>query len=80
MLETVGSTLVHLFDSVHCRLLDKSDVRYDKDVLIVWSVNDDFAVKLFTDGSLKYEDYTAPTYSQYLHSVRELNELINYFN
>jgi hypothetical protein len=80
MIESTAITINHLFDSVHCRLLDKSDTRYrEADVLAVWSIHDDFAVKLKTDGYLHYEDFDAPGYHQILYSVKELYELINYF-
>lgn len=82
MLESTAKTINHLFDSVHCTLLPKSDPLYSpEDVLIVWKLKSGFVVRLKSDGYLYYsQDRGENAFQQYIHCCREVDDLIHYFD
>ena len=81
MLDTTAKAVQHLFNSPACVLLPTGSALYTSAVLAVWQLQSGFIVKLKADGYLYYSpDAGTNAYSQTLHTAREVDELINYFN
>lgn len=81
MLDTTAKAVQHLFNSPACVLLPTGSALYAPAVLAVWQLKSGFVVRLKADGYLYYSpDADVNAYQQTLHTVREVDELINYFN
>lgn len=81
MLEGTAKALQYLFKSQEAILLPTTHALYTPaDVLVVWQLTSGFIVRLKTDSYLYYSpDAGDKAYEQTLHTVREVDELINYF-
>lgn len=82
MLDTTAKAVQFLFNSPDCALLPKTDNLYTPaDVLAVWSLQSGFFIRLKADGYMWYTTCRGENaFEQTIHCVREVEDLINYFN